>query len=358
MAHDHRTRRTNSWRLFSQRLYEPRWRQPERIVHWLGGIQAQYPEWAHWSIGLRLRAGGATEVRHALKERLIVRTWAFRGTLHYVAASDLCWLLPLLAPAIVNRNARRYRQLELDEGTFAQSRQAIYKALEPGEPLVRAEMARALESAGISAQGQRIHYLLQRAALDGLICQGAPRGRDPTYVLISQWIGLQTSQPSEPLAALAERYFSSHGPAAIHDFAWWSGLPVAAARRALSLTQSLVCLQDEGTPFWAGQRPQDLQLPQAAYLLPPFDEYLLGYKDRSSSLDPAYARQVNAGGGMPRPAIVVNGRVAGTWKRTIRSGRIVVTLELFHKLDEDECSAIDAAVHRYGAFHSLPVEIR
>ena len=118
-----------------------------------------------------------------------MRTWAFRGTLHYIAASDLAWLLPLLSPTIIARNARRYRQLDLDETTFAQSNQVIRSALEPGEPLIRAEIAHTLESAGISATGQRTHYLVQRAALDGVICQGLQRGREPTYVLVSQWIG-------------------------------------------------------------------------------------------------------------------------------------------------------------------------
>jgi hypothetical protein len=359
LTRDHSASQTNAWRLSSQQLYRPRWRQPERIVRWLGGVQAQYPDWAHWSIGLRLRDSTAAEVRRAVAERRIVRTWAFRGTLHYVATSDVPWLIPLLAPAIVKRNARRYRELGLDADTFAQSRRVVYNALEPGEPLVRAEVARALESAGISAQGQRIHYLVQRAALDGLICHGLPRERDPTYVLLSQWIGSQTAQtPSDALPALAERYFSSHGPATVQDFAWWSGLPVAAARRALSLTQSLVRFEGGDTTFWAGLEPNDWQLSQTAYLLPPYDEYMLGYRDRSTVLDPAYAKLVNAGGGMPRPTIILNGRVVGTWKRTIRADRIVATFELFSELDGNERSAVGAAARRYGAFHSLPLEIQ
>jgi hypothetical protein len=365
MARDTSATKINHWRLSSQQLHQPRWRQPERVVQWLGGVQAQYPDWAHWSIGLRLCSDAAevrrpvAVVRQAIAERRIVRTWAFRGTLHYIAASDVQWLLPLLAPAIVKRNSRRYRQLGLDEDTFAQSSRVIYNALQPGEPLARAEIARALENAGVSAQGQRIHYLVQRAALDGLVCHGPSRERKPTYVLVSQWIGAPRAQTSsEPLLALVERYFSGHGPASVQDFAWWSGLPVSAARKALSLAQSLVRCKAKGTTLWAGQKPSELQLSQTAYLLSPYDEWLLGYKDRSSSLDPAYTKLVNAGGGMPRPTIIVNGQVVGTWKRAIRADGIVAALELFHDLTGDEYAAIDAAVHRYGAFHSLPIEIQ
>ena len=358
------SREMTTWRLSAQQLYQPQWRQPERVVRWLGGVQAQNPAWALWSIGLRLRDGSASKVQHAIEERHIVRTWAFRGTLHYVAAADLSWLIPLLAPTIIARNTRRYRQLELDETTFAQSNRVIHEALEPGEPLLRAEIARALERSGISAKGQRIHYLVQRAALDGLICHGLPRGKEPAYSLVSQWIqpgqaqGLPLQQDvTGRLAALAERYFSSHGPATVQDFAWWSGLPVAIARQALGAAQSLVQIKAEGKALWAGQEQPVPSMPQAAYLLPPYDDYLLGYKDRSWALDPAYAKRVNAGGGMPKATIVVNGEVVGTWTRTIKDNRAIVRLKLFRSLDEPENQAIEKAAHRYSSFSRLALNI-
>ena len=118
-------------------------------------MQAQDYNWAKWSIGLRARDAKEPDVQRAIAERRVVRTWAYRGTLHFVAASDVSWLIPLLAPTIIARNARRYGQLELDEATFAQSNGVIRRALEREGSLVRAEIARALERAGISAKGQR-----------------------------------------------------------------------------------------------------------------------------------------------------------------------------------------------------------
>jgi len=289
----------------------------------------------------------------------LVRTWAFRGTLHYLTATDLTWLLPLLAPVIIRRNARRYRQLALDEPTFAQSNQEIRAALEAGRPLIRAEIARALEKAGISAEGQRIYYLVQRAALEGILCHGPQRGRDPTYVLIAQWVGAQTvSEPDNAWAALAERYFSSHGPATVQDFAWWSGLPVSVARQALDAATDLVRVEEENEMLWAKGTPPEPLREHAAYLLPPYDSYLLSYKDRSWALDLAYAKRVNAGGGMPKPTIVVNGQVVGIWKRAITAHRIVITLELFRALNQDERAALETAAHRYGDFYALPIEIQ
>jgi hypothetical protein len=349
----------SSWRLASQQLARPRWQEPERVVAWLGGVQAQDDRWAQWSIGLRMRDATEAAVQRAVKGRQIVRTWAFRGTLHYLAAADVRWLLSFLAPTIIAGNARRYRQLELDEATFARSDDVIRRALEREGALVRSEIASVLEEEGISAQGQRAPYLLQRAALDGVICHGAPRGREPTYVLLSEWIGTREGSDSgQGVDALAARYLASHGPATVHDFAWWAGLRVTAARQAVRDATSLVRVESGGKELWAAQGAPPPPVQGTAYLLPPFDDYLLGYKDRSAALDPAYAKRVNRGGGMPRPAIVVDGKVVGTWRRATKSGKTIVTLELFRALDRDESRAVEEAARRYGTFASAPVEIQ
>jgi hypothetical protein len=348
-------------------LRRPRWQEPELVVQWLGGVQAQDYNWAKWSVGLRARDAKEPDVQRAIAGRRVVRTWAFRGTLHLLAAADVSWVVPLLAPIIIAANARRYRQLELDEATFAQSNEVIRHALEGEGSLVRAEIARTLERAGISAEGQRAPYLLQRAALDGVICHGLPRGREPTYVLLSPWIGSSEDlNRGKTLTTLAGRYLSGHGPATVQDFAWWAGLSVAAARQALEAASSTVRVATEGKQLWAAQQEPPLpgqELPplsgqQTAQLLPPFDDYLLGYRDRSWALDPAHAKRVNAGGGMPRPTIVLNGEVIGIWKRTIKGDRIIVTQELFRGLDETESTAVEGAARRYGDFYGVPVEIQ
>jgi hypothetical protein len=349
----------NSWRLASQQLAQPRWREPERVVAWLGGVQAQDERWAQWSIGLRMRDGTEEAVQRAIDDRQIVRTWAFRGTLHYLAASDVRWLLSLLAPTIIVGNARRYRQLDLDEATFARSDEVIHRALEREGALVRSEIASVLEEAGISAQGQRAPYLLQRAALEGVICHGPQRGSEPSYVLLSEWIGVgEGTDDGQGMAALAARYLTSHGPATVHDFAWWAGLRVTVARQAVRDVSSLVRVEAGGKELWAVQGAPLPPVQEIAFLLPPFDDYLLGYRDRSAALDPAHAKQVNRGGGMPRPTIVVDGKVVGTWRRATKSGKMIVTLELFGALDRDGSRAVEEAARRYGTFASAPVEIQ
>jgi hypothetical protein len=274
------------------------------------------------------------------------------------------WLLALLAPRIVARNSRRYRQLELDEETLARSGDLIAQALAGGEPLTRAQIAGVLETAGIPASGQRAPYLLQRAALDGILCADLPRGRDPTYARLPEGTAPPRDMDREQaLARLAEHYFQSHGPATVQDFAWWSGLTAKEARQGLEAVRSSLHRVAEGNQeMWAGPEPAALPAGgspagSSIYLLPPFDEYLLGYRDRSAVLAPEDAKKVNAGGGMPRPAVVVDGHVAGIWRRRIRRRELQVAVEWFRAPSTPELKSLMAAVDRLGAFWSMPVSL-
>ena len=339
------------WRLVSHQLHQPRWLRAERVVEWLGGVQAQDYSWAKWSIGLRMRRATDAAIDAAIAGGRIVRTWAFRGTLHFVAAADVSWIVPLLAPGIIASNTRRYRQLELDEATLMRSGELIRSRLAGGGRLVRSEIADYLELNGISAKGQRVPYILQRAALEGLICHGPRQGHEPAYVLLSEWIGAQRGPDrGEALPMLADRYFASHGPATARDFAWWAGVSLSSARKAVALARSVVRVMLDAREYWAAQERQPSPIRAMAHLLPPFDDYLLGYRDRSAALDPVHARKVNAGGGMPRPAITFNGEVVGVWKRSARDGSTFVIQELFSRLDEEKRAAVENAVHRYVGF--------
>ena len=133
---------------------------------------------------------GATEqsIEQAIAERAIVRTWPMRGTLHFVASQDVRWLLALLTPRVIAHSAGRYRQLGLDEATFARSKAVFAGALQGGRQLTRDEMLQALEQAGIATTGQRGYHLLGRSAQDGLICFGVRRGKQQTFVLLDEWV--------------------------------------------------------------------------------------------------------------------------------------------------------------------------
>jgi hypothetical protein len=328
----------------------------------LVGIQAQDWEGAKWSIGIRSPEAKEQSLEQALAGSRIVRTWGFRGTLHLLDADDVCWMLKLLAPVVIAANRRRYRQLELEEATFSKSNRLLGKILEQERsPATRSEICRVLAKEGVSPEGQRAHYLLQRAALEGILCLGPARGRESTYQALPANEGSRgLMERADAEVALVERYFAGHGPAGIGDFCWWSGLPAAAARNAVARAASLQPVISGGEQLWAASDESPVGYPDPAdtvLLLPPFDEYLLGYRNREAVLDPVFVKRVNAGGGMTKPTIVIGGRVTGVWKRVRRNGSITIAVEPFRTLSQDERRNIEGAAERYGIFCSRKAEI-
>lgn len=332
--------------------------RPSDVVRWMGIVQAQDYLGALWAIGLRKQGSVEAGVEQALADRSIVRTWPARGTLHFVAAEDVRWILELLAPRVIAGSAGRYRQLGLDEATFARSREIFIAALQGGRQLARAAMYRVLESASISTAGQRGIHILSRLAQEGVLCFGARQGKEQTFTLLAEWIPpTETKTRAEALAELTRRYFASHGPAMVQDFVWWSGLTMADARAGLELAKPHLLQEviDDQAYWLPSSAPRINDVPPTACLLPAFDEYLVGYKDRSAILEPAYVRQTNAGGGMLSPTILIDGQVVGTWKRTLKKGTVVVAPNWFTGSTAYQVEAFADAAARYGAFLGLPV---
>jgi hypothetical protein len=267
-------------------------------------------------------------------------------------------MLSLLSPRIIAGNRRRYRELGLDEETFDRSNRAIGEALQGGTQLNRTELLAILEKNGIPAAGQRGPYMLQRASLDGLICQGIMHRNNPTFVALDESVREGRILGREKaLEELAFRYFSSHGPATLQDFAGWSGLAVAEARAGLdAVTSQLTTETVDGRTFWLS--PSDLteeHLPSDVYLLPGFDEYVLGYRDRSAVLDVLKTHNLVLKNGMLTPTIIIGGKVAGIWKRTFWKGTVRITSHPFSPLTAGEHKAYSAAAHRYGEFLGMPI---
>lgn len=345
-------------RLASQGIANPDFEQPGDVVAWLGALQAQDYTGSLWTIGLRMATATESLIEQAVADRTIVRTWPMRGTLHFVAAQDVRWLLALLTPRRITQAARRHAQLALVETTFARSKEVFVKALQGGKQCTRDELYQALEQAGISTSGQRGYHLLVRSAQDGLICFGVPRAKEQTFALLDEWLPpTKTLAREEALAELTRRYFTSHGPATLQDLMRWAGITTADAKLGLAAAQpDLTKVTAAGHDYWlAHSQPPAANAGAASYLLPGFDEYLLGYADRSAMLDPTYAQRICPGGnGVFRPTVVIDGRVVGTWQRTLKRHRVGITLALFNPLTEAQHESLAKEAQRYGAFVGLP----
>jgi hypothetical protein len=348
-------------RLHNQQIATHRFQRPEQVVAWLGAMQAQDYPGALWSIGLRLSQATQEDVEKAIAARQIVRTWPIRGTLHFVAAADIHWMRELLTPRIIARSALRQRQLELNATVFARCEKIFLKALRGGRQLTREQMFALLENARITTADQRGYHILWRLAQEGLLCFGTHAGKQPTFTLLDEWIPAgQRTDRDTTLAELARRYFTSHGPATLQDFIAWSALTTSDARQAIRLTASqLVEMKAGDKTYWlSSELSPTPKMSSKAYLLPGFDEYLLGYRDRSAVLDPRHAGKVYpSANGMFISTIVIDGRVLGTWKRTAKASSTLVTPTPFAVFGATARRAIQAAARRYEQFLGCDVVV-
>lgn len=347
-------------RLEAQQLADRRPASGEAVVRAVRervGVQAQEPLAARLALRARIRGLEAAAVEAALvRERLLVRTWALRGTLHLVAAGDLAWLLGLLAPGLIRGGERRRLELGLDAGTSRRGVDALDRMLRAEGPLTRAEIAARLAASGIPTAGQATFHLIALAGLESVLCYGPDRDREATYVALEDWLekGPEKGPEKEPeieiepgpvlppedaAAELARRYLAGYGPATPEDLATWSGLKVGEARAAWRrLEGRLLEVTVRGAPAWllaedAARLDAVSPAGPIVRLVPGYDPYLLGYRRRDLAVDPEHARAVHPGGGVLHSTILVDGRAAATWKTARRRGRLDVSLQPFATLD-------------------------
>lgn len=332
------------------------------VVAGLCGVQAQ--ELPAARLAVRVRSSGLTDAaveRERVVDRSFIRTWAMRGTLHLVLSEDWEWLRSLTGAASIRSNARRSAELGLDEPTYRRALEITQRALAGGGSFARAEWKEALAGHGVDASGQRAPYLLARASAEGVICEGPMRGGKPTYVLLEEWLGPRPPAPAdraEALNRLVHRYLAAYGPAAAEDLAAWSGLGVRECREAFSdADPQFVEVPAGSRRLWStGSRPAASGR-AGTRLLPAFDSFLLGYRDRGLHLDPRHATKVNAGGGIVKPVVLVDGRAEGTWRLRRRgTERAVVEVTPFEG-NELPGNGIEAEVADIARFLGLAVDL-
>lgn len=349
---------TAQLRCQNQRLTGARAASASEVVEWFGAIQAQDFGAALWAVGQRSTGLTAEDVTRAIADKQIVRAWPMRGTIHFVPSADLRWMLSLTGERENDRVRSLLRGLGHGQETLDRARQILEAALSNG-PLTRPEIYAKLEQDGIPTAKTVGIQILTFWAQSGLICFAGHRGKQPTFVLLDDWLAPgKANRPDRgtALKTLAVRYFQSHGPATERDFAWWSGLTLTVAREAIRLAGGL--LHERvlgGVPFLshADSQPGTDTGGDVLRLLPPFDEVLVGYKDRS-----AYDLQSGAPNGkltLFGPTILLNGRLAGAWQKTLgtKSGR--VTLEFLPEVDARHRTLADAEIKRLSHFWGLPL---
>jgi len=337
-------------------------------VRSLGGVNAQFVPAMLLSLRARVKGLEMADVKNAIAEKRLVRTWAMRGTIHLVDPSDLGWMISLLGPAILAKGRRRRLELGLDEDVLERSLGEIKVILKGRELLTRDELTDRLIDRGVPLErkSQAPYHLIAYAALKGLVCIGPDRENgDPTYCLVSEWTGKQKLRTdNEALAALVTRYLGGYGPASPKDFSSWSGLSLSTAKKGWDLAwdwEALRAIAVEDSILWS-QEPQpespEVRADAATVvnLLPAFDSFVLGYADREYLVPTKYRKEVYHGG-QTVPVVLVDGLAAGVWRYGRRGKKLEISVHPFESFDRITRELVAEEAEDIGRFLGIPVAL-
>lgn len=349
-------------RAHNQYITNSKARTAVAVVKQLCAMQGQDFAGVKWAIGLRGIGLTEADVEKAIANGSIVRCCSLRGTLHIMAAEDVRWILDLCGPRMKQAYASIFRQAELDAATLKKAYRLFHKHLTKENPTTRTELKALLQDNGIGTDEQRFSHLWLHASLDKVLCLGPRRDKEFTYVLLDDWVSTAKQHQAEAdIITLAKRYFMGHGPATVADFAWWSGMRLTDAKAAVAaISKHLSSFQLNGQTYYHQPMRKDIpDTKDSAYLLPAFEEYLLGYANRADVLPKAFTNEVigKTKNGMIPPVVVTDGVISGTWKRALLKDKVHVTLRPFTKWTKKQKDALADKADAYGEFLGLKTVI-
>ena len=341
--------------MLSQGIAGPRFERPEEVVEWMGAMQAQEIRAAKWAVGLRIAKPSLTAVQEALDSGRILRTHVMRPTWHLVAAEDIRWMLKLSPQRIISANdsfAKGY-DLDIPNELYTKAHDLLEKILCGKKSLTKQEIAEHFNRSGIVADNHRMTRFMARAEQEGIICSGEDRGSKCTYALLEERVPpMPELTKDESLARLARSYFRSHSPAVLQDFIWWSGLPVSDAKQAVYLIASELTTEQWKEQTWyihdtCGTRGK---LSGHIHLLPSYDEYLLGYKDRTDVLPKEHYPKAFTNNGLFYPVILHEGQVIGNWSKSAKKGSASIECSWFRSNDCVDETVLNQEKDKYMRF--------
>jgi hypothetical protein len=340
-------------RLANQQIAFSKLKTVKEAVSRMGAVQAQDFAMSKWAVGLRVPGSTEKSVESAIDSGEIIRTHVLRPTWHLISADDVYWMLELSAPQIKTAARSRDRELELTEEVFLHCNTLLEKWLRNGNFLPREELIQLLANAGFNNDNNRVSHILMRAEIDGIIGSGPTKSGKPTYALLAERVPVKKLlKRDEAAAELARRYFTSHGPATLPDFAWWSGLPVKECRQAIEENKSdFVAEMIDGETYWFHPAVSVPEIEnEKIFLLPAYDEFIISYKNRAATLTFANHPKAVSSNGVFWPVIVHNGQVIGIWKRTIKAGKVALETEYFGSPDKTVQKKVEKEFEVYAAF--------
>lgn len=333
-------------RILAQSLAVPAHRSAADAVRHLVCAQGQVLPGVLTSVALRTAQRSLAAVDAALNDGSVVRSWTQRGTIHLVSATDVGWILDLTAERMLRSMARRSAELGIDDAMYRRAEALVTVLIRERGPVTRTELLAAMNPLGVGEVAGRGYHLIAMLSMRQALVQGpleVPSGGgrqvSQRFALFPEWItSVRRLDRADAVAELMTRYAAGHGPATEADAARWAGLPVTDARAGLAAgldAGALGTTEIEGQRFFhAPELPDALAEHRAEarglFLLPGFDELILGYQDRSATLTAAEEKVLAPGGnGVFKNTVIWRGRAVGTWRRSPRASGPAVEVTPF-----------------------------
>ncbi len=339
-------------RLTNQCLVGSPFEKPEDIVDWMGMMQAQDYMQFRWAVGMRMREPKMTAVKDSFSSGKMLRLHLLRCTVQVTTPKDYPWLLNLCQ----ERNLRTiqswpsYNQTEYSEQYHQEGTEALKNILSSNKSLTKKAISEEMTKLALPSDTAHLNQILLRGEVEGLLCSGEMKGKEATWTLVADNLKNNPISTSQALPLLARKYFRSHSPASFEDFCWWTGLTITQNRQAIQAIaseleevkvgeQEMYIYHSLPISIKKGDA-NDTSLPKksiyqnATHLLPPYDEYLIGYKSRWVSLDKKHEAKAHNRSGIFKPVILYQGKVVGNWKASLLHGAKQIETDIFAKKRE------------------------
>ena len=342
-------------RLYNHLLLSHEIEDPQGIVYWMGAMQSQALEMAKWAIGARLEDKNIEDINEVLNTGKVIRTHILRPTWHFVSAEDIHWMFDLSSPRLKPIYRSYAKASGANESLIHRTVPVIEKLLMGGKHLTRQEIGTLLSEQDLQLDDRTLHLSISYAETEGILVNGRQKGNKQTFTLLEEWVPRrETIDKEEALERLTRKFFTSHGPAAIHDFIWWSGLTITQCRQAIEMIKSdFICETINGRDFWM---KNDIQIPPTdedyALLLPPFDEFVVSYQNRSEIIEDHHYAKVMTKNGLFSPTIILNGEIIGSWKKVAQKGSPRIELSFFEKTTKKKQDLFKSEIKRLEKFYS------
>lgn len=305
-------------RLLNQQLAAPKFSTPTEVVSYMGAMQAQEYRMMRWAVAMRTRKPSHKAFKQAFDEGQIIRLHLMRGTWQLVCADDYLSMIDLFAPKAiaVTKGWMSSNKISIPDDELIRVRDILIHTAADKRSVTKEDFVQALAVRGHQMDDHRLSYHIRMAELSGVLCSGDLLPMKATYALAANKVKSSVKmERDEALAHFTRKYFQSHQPATLEDFVWWSGLNISDCRKGITLLGDYIHVERfRGREFYLTDDCRTRGFRKGTFLLiPPYDEYLIGYKSRDIVLPHEHRHHAHNNSGIFQPVIAYDGIICGNW---------------------------------------------